>query len=435
MSSGSGEAFTKIQTPKGTRDLLPDELAKRQLVEDSFRKTFKVWGYREVRTPTLEYFEALTSGVGAELQNSMFIFQDRGGRLLALRAEMTAPVARVVSTELTNEPRPLRLYYLCTLFRYDEPQAGRQREFWQAGTELLGSSSPKADAESLVLMLNALENIGLRDVQIDVGHVGLYKAIVRSYGIDEATSNQIRVAIDKKDMPGLDQILEMASIGKTAKDILRLLPTLRGGVEILDKISGFSEEASVKKSLEDIRTTLKEIGSFGALDRINLNLGIIRGIAYYTGVVFEAFVPELGIAIGAGGRYDELVKEFGKTSIPSVGFAIGIDRCMLALEKQSYEFRSENVPKALVVAFEEELSGIASAVASELRKNNVSAETDVTGWKLSRYLSYANRKKIPYTVIVAPKEWADKEVLLKDMVKGSQEQLSVKELIEALRMR
>ena len=214
-----------------------------------------------------------------------------------------------------------------------------------------------------------------------------------------------------------------------------MLPTLRGGAEILDKISAFSQEEAVKKCVEDLRVTIKEISASGALDRVNLNLGIIRGIAYYTGVVFEAFVPELGIAVGAGGRYDELVKEFGRTSIPAVGFAIGVDRCMIALEKQNYVFKDEGVPKVLVAASEEELASIAISVAAELRRNNVSAETDVTGWKLSRYLSYANKKKIPYTVIVAPKEWADKQVLLKDMVNGSQKQLSVKELVDTLRER
>ena len=429
MSSAS---FTKVQTPKGTRDFLPAETDKRNVIENSFRRTFKLWSYREIRTPTVEYFDALTSGVGAELQDSMFIFQDRSGRLLALRAEMTAPVARAVSTELSTETKPLRLYYLCNLFRYDEPQAGRQREFWQAGAELLGSSSPKADAELVTLMLSALENIGLKSVQIDVGHVGLYKAIVKTYGVDEETSNKIRVCIDKKDIAGLEQTLESAPIVEEAKEILRLLPTLRGGPEILERISQLLQEPLVKRCIEDLKVTIREISAFGALDRINLNLGIIRGIAYYTGVVFEAFVPELGIAIGAGGRYDELVKEFGKAGIPSVGFAIGIDRCMLALEKQNYDFKAEAIPKVIVLAAEEGLESAAVNIASDLRKNGIPTETDVSGWKLSKGLSYANKKNILYAVIVAPKEWAKRKVVLRNMRDDSQKQLSVDKLVSTL---
>jgi ATP phosphoribosyltransferase regulatory subunit len=420
---------TRLQTPRGTTDYLPEESYKRRVVEDSFRRTFKLWGYQEVRTPTFEFFQVLATGTGAELEDSMFKFQDKSGRLLALRAEMTASIARVVGTQLLNEPKPIRLWYIANMFRYDEPQAGRQREFWQAGVELVGSDMAKADTEVVALMIQALRSIGLRDVRVDIGHVGIFKEIVKEARLDTKLVNAIRISIDKKDRQGLEQALKTKKIDEQTKNLLRALPESRGGAEVLDKLSGLVDNLKIKYIIDDLKKVLSGLRSYRIPEEsVTLDLGIIRGLDYYTGAVFEAYVPDLGIAIGGGGRYDGLIGEFASYDIPATGFAIGIDRCIMALKKQKFPYPEKVKASVLILPVSEKMNMEVNKIANQLREEGIPVETEISGWKVSKGLSYANKMNIPYVIIVGEEEYKSDAVVVKNMKAKKQNNVKIKEL-------
>jgi len=426
--------FIKLQTPRGTRDYLPEEAAVRRIVEDSFRRTFDLWGYQEIRTPTFEFFDVLATGTGAELEDSMFKFQDKSGRLIALRAEMTASTARVVGTQLLNSLKPIRLWYIANMFRYDEPQAGRQREFWQAGIELVGSSLPEADAEAIALMIQALKDIGLKDVRIDVGQVGIFKELIKQGGLEPETVDQIRTSIDKKDRQTLEKALEASNLNEDTKKILRLLPDLRGGTEVLNRLSELTRSPEIGQIVENLKKTLDCLKSYAVPEgAITIDLGIIRGIDYYTGVVFEAYVPALGMALGGGGRYDDLIREFSSSDVPATGFAIGVDRCMLALEKQAYPFLTVTKSTALILPVTEKMRGEANRIANLLRQSGISTETDISGWNLSRGLSYGSRANIPYVVVLGEEEYGRGTAVVRDMKAGKQTEVKIDDLPVFLR--
>jgi histidyl-tRNA synthetase len=320
------------------------------------------------------------------------------------------------------------------MFRYDEPQAGRQREFWQAGIELVGSGLPEADAEAIALMIQALQNIGLKDVRVDVGQVGIFKELVKQVGLNPETIDQIRTSIDKKDRQTLEKALEGSSIDEDTKKILRLLPELRGGTEVLERLSELIRCPEISQIVENLKKTLDCLKSYAVPEgAVTIDLGIIRGIDYYTGVVFEAYVPELGMAIGGGGRYDGLIREFSSSDVPATGFAIGVDRCMLALEKQVYPFPSIARSTALILPVTEKMREEANKIANLLRRSGISTETDISGWNLSRGLSYGSRANIPYVIVLGEEEYERGTVVVRDMKAGKQTEVKIDELPAFLR--
>ncbi|MHA1208375.1 MAG: histidine--tRNA ligase [Candidatus Freyarchaeota archaeon] len=420
--------FTKLRTPKGTQDYYFDYLEKRRYIENRMRENFELWGYSEIRTPTFEYFESLATGTGSELQESMFRFKDKGGRLLALRAEMTSPIARVVATKLRSHPLPMRMYYLANMFRYEEPQSGRQREFWHAGIELVGSSLPDADAEVIAVFITTLSGIGLRGVSVELGHVGLFKSIVEEAGISLDEAAAVRRSIDKKDMAGLEAALKEVDVSSGMKDVFRLLPKLRGDIDVTRKILDRVENENVEACIQNLSDIVKILKLYDLDSVIEVDLGIVRGIDYYTGAVFEGFVPDLGIALGGGGRYDGLVEQFGGEYFPATGFAIGVDRCHLALEKQEFKFPMESRPQILVQHTDQELKGEAIKLAMKLRECGMSTETDIMERRLRKALEHASKRGIPYVVIVGRKEFEKGEVVVRNMEKEEQETVKIEDL-------
>jgi histidyl-tRNA synthetase len=403
-------------------------MEKRSYIENSIRRNFELWGFKEIRTPTFGYFDSLSTGTGSELKESMFRFKDKGGRLLALRAEMTSPIARAVATELRNHTLPMRMYYLAPMFRYEEPQSGRQREFWHAGIELIGSGLPDADAEVLAVFITALNGIGLKGVSVELGHVGLFKSIVKEAGISLDEAAAIRKSIDKNDEAGLETALKEVDVSSSMKDVFRLLPKLRGNVSVTRKLLDNVKNDEIEACIKNISDIIKILKQYNLDSMVTVDLGIVRGIDYYTGAVFEGFVQDLGIALGGGGRYDELVGQFGGESFPATGFAIGVDRCHLALEKQEFNFPLKKSPQTLVLYTDQELKGEAIKISMNLRDYGISTETNILERKLSKGLEQANKRGIPYVVIVGKSEFEQGEVVIRNMEKETQEKVKTNEL-------
>lgn len=323
----------KLHIPEGTQDYLVDECYNKQCLEQRLIALFHRWGYRSVETPIYEYYDVFSDSSKYRHQEEILKFVDRNGRIAALRPDMTVPVARLVSTKMLSEPLPLRLCYAGDVFRYDDLQAGRQRQFTQAGVELIGSPSVLADAELIALAITALKDAGLDDFHIVIGQVDVFKSILRESCADQQYVQQLSYLIDQKNIPAVEKLLRDLDIDERQKELLIELPQWFGGIDILARVRTSVSEPSVAAALDNVYGIYHALDQWGMSDYISIDLGIIPHLDYYTGMVFNAFVPELGYAICGGGRYDNLLTSFGR-DLPATGFAIGIKRLMLALEKQ-----------------------------------------------------------------------------------------------------
>jgi ATP phosphoribosyltransferase regulatory subunit len=315
------------QLPDGVADLFFNDAARKRAVERTLADTFTRWGYSEIIPPMFEYYEALAAEAGPQLREEMYRFFDRDGRVLALRADFTIPIARIVGTKLFDRVMPLRFYAIGSVFRYTEPQAGMRREFTQAGIELIGANTAEADAEAIALAMTALRALGLNNFRFTLGNAAYLQATLRDLALDESEEAALREAIRRKNTPALAQFLATRPLNTKRRDALAQLPMLWGGVEVLDRAVCVNDEA--RAAVERLRAVVVRLTQFGLQDFVTLDLAEDRGMAYYTGILFEGFVQGLGFAVASGGRYDNLIAHFGP-AIPAVGFAIGVERVMMA---------------------------------------------------------------------------------------------------------
>ncbi|NOZ58672.1 MAG: histidine--tRNA ligase [Euryarchaeota archaeon] len=418
----------KYSRPRGTRDFLPEEMAARRSVEQRMRRVFVRFGYAEVATPTFEHLELITAKSGEEIVAHLYHFKDKGGRDLALRPELTAPVMRLYVNELQSSPKPLRLYYFGNCFRYERPQAGRYREFWQAGVELIGSSSPEAQAEVIALAKAVLDELGLRNYELHVGSVGVLRKFLEERGIAEGEQCRIMGIIDKGDEEQLEE--ELLKLGLSEEDRSAIAGVLELKGERSAVVSRAEEllagrEAALNE-LRELEGILDALESFGVRE-YTLNLGIARGLDYYTGMVFEIYASKLGAEkqICGGGSYS-LAETFGGKPVATSGFAFGFDRIMLALEKDGVELGGEEGAKIMVIPFGEEYLDRAIEISALLRRS-VACELEVMRRKVKKALSYASSKGIDYVVLVG-EETERGRVLLKDMRSGEQREVDIEEL-------
>lgn len=302
----------KIERPRGTRDFLPEEMEKRRELEKIFREVVELFGYREVQTPTFEHLELFTIKSGEEIIKEIYAFKDKGGRDLALRPELTAPVMRMFVNECSHLPKPLRFYYFSNCFRYERPQKGRYREFWQFGAELIGSNSPEAEAEVILLSYRMLEKAGV-SFELSIGDVNLLRYVLRDIPEKEAAMR----LIDKEEFETLRNLLAKYDREEIYETILQLgeIESVEEAEEVVDY------DFSHLKKLCEILDAL-ELKYF-------VDFTVARGLDYYTGTVFEYYAEGLGAQkqICGGGSY-RLAKLFGGEDVPGTGFAIGFDRVM-----------------------------------------------------------------------------------------------------------
>jgi histidyl-tRNA synthetase len=308
------------------RDLLPEEAEKLRFIEETSRELAKLYGYGEVITPIVEHYELLSAKIGEENRKRMYVFEDLGGRKVALRPEFTASVARLVATKMVSVPKPLRLFSVGSLYRYDEPQFGRYREFWQANYELFGSSKPEADAEILILTDNLLKKIALNNYHLKVSHVGILRGILDAEGIVEEQQNEIMQLLDKKKREEALRGVQEAGGSQTCLDNLGRIFDIRGKdpskviQEVQEAVKDYPKVLEPVMNLSEILGLVEKSGV--KVDFL-VEAGFARGLEYYTGMIFEIFTSEMDIALGGGGRYDKLIELFGGGFVPAVGVAPG----------------------------------------------------------------------------------------------------------------
>jgi len=292
-------------------------------VENRFRETFELWGYREVRTSTVDYFDIIRGGAGEGFADSIFKVQDSDGRLLSMRGEVTTQIARMLVSKARSEGR---LFYITNCIRFMEAKPLSQREFWQAGAELVGGREAEADAEVIALSLGALESVGIREARVDLGNVELFRRVAERFGIGDFDA--LRRAVASKSLGDLKRVTP----DEGAQEALSCIMTRRGGPEVVRELSGMVGEGfdGYADYFDELFGLLK---TYGCADRVRVDLSTLREeMKYYNGTVFEIFLGGLGVPIGGGGRYDSMMKEFGLGDTRATGFAMSVDLCVKALE-------------------------------------------------------------------------------------------------------
>jgi histidyl-tRNA synthetase len=423
----------ELHKPRGTRDFLFKEMKERKYVENAFRRMFETYGYQEIKTPIFEDLALFTMKSGAGIIEEIYHFQDKGGRDLALRPELTAPVARIYLNKLQKAVKPLKIYYYGSCFRYERPQAGRWRQFWQFGCELIGGNSPESEAEIITLATHCLEEIGLNGYDVHLGHLGILRGILSQDRVSPEEQDQIMALIDKGDLEALEIILEELKLKEKPRKILIQLIGMQGHLEVLDQVHEIiNDYPEALKSLEELEKLLKILEAFG-FSNYTLNLGIARGLDYYSGIVYEIYVKGLGAQkqISGGGTYN-LIEIFGGEKVESTGFAFGFDRVVEALRMQESNIPTKKAAEVFVAPISTELKLDAFKIAQKLRKNGVPTEIELSGRKLKKILSYAHNLGVSYVILVGAREIAENKVSLKDMESGDQELIPLNTVTKVL---
>lgn len=409
----------KPQTLKGFRDLLPEEMAIRQKVIDTLRKVFESYGYQPLETPSLEYAPTLLGKYGEEADKMVYTFKDKGGREVGLIYDLSVPISKVLALYSQKIPLPFRRYQIQRIWRAEKPQKGRYREVLQCDVDSFGSSSPLADAEIVAVIYDCLRKLKFEKFTIRINSRQVLFKLMSDLGIKQENEQlSILRTIDKLDKIGLVEVKkELRQKGLTDKKTERLLSLIKLAQpdENLKRLFNYLNNWRIDKRFYKFDPTL------------------VRGLDYYTGPVFETYVekPKIG-SITGGGRFDKLIADLGGPDIPATGTTIGLDRICDVIKAQNlWPEVSPTSTKVLVTIFSPEYQEKSIEIANELRDSGINTELYLNPEaKLDKQLKYADRKDIPYVIIIGPEEVKKKAVTLKDLKKKSQKTVPQKDLIK-----
>ncbi len=419
-----------FQLPRGTRDFTPEEMEKRRYVEENMASTFKSFGYGEIQTPTFETLELFTAKSGDSIIDEIYAFSDKGNRELALRPELTAPVIRFYVEKMQMEPKPLKLFYFGNCFRYDRPQKGRYREFWQAGCEIVGTNTPEAYAELVAMAYTILKNVGLKNIQLNIGNLNIINSTFTKLGLSKDGQKKLLPLIDKSQFDDVFSLLsDLGITNDSTKEFIDILQT-----SDINKIKKFiQEDASAMDELSNLEKILDLLKSSFNVKDFQIKMSIVRGLDYYKGLVFEIDAPVLGAEkqLCGGGAY-ELVTLFGGRETPTAGFAVGFDRTILALEIEKFAFPSLKTD-VYIIPVSEEMIGKSIEIAQNLRKEGILTDLDLLRRGIGKSLKYANSKNAEKVIIIGPKELENDSVTLRDMKAGDQEVVKIADIVSKLK--
>ena len=383
-------------TPEGTRDLLFDECLSRRAVEDKFAQIFKTRGYSEVVTTGIEFYDVFNKGSRTVPQEQLYKMVDSKGRLIAMRPDSTIPIARLVATRLKDAKMPLRLYYIQTMYENNALLKGHSDEVVQAGIELIGSDSRKADFEVLSAAMETLTAFEEDKFRLEIGTIGFFKELILKLNVDEQTEEQIRYFILNKNYPALNDLLDQIGDSDAAR-ALKQLPRLFGGEEVFERASKLFSDEKTDKILSDLKYVYNSLSMLGYEGKIIVDLGTVNRIDYYTGIVFRGYLEGLGEPVLLGGRYNKLISEFGFDAA-ATGFGINVNAVSSLLLK------SENAPKTKVpdaIVFGENENIIkAVAYSNALAKSGITVENSLFD-TLEETKEYAVQKGIKKLYVVS----------------------------------
>lgn len=357
------------QIPKGLRDLLPEEVKVLRTMEKKAAALYSSYGYEEVITPTFEFIEVIEAGRGSRRED-LFLFMDREGGILSLRPEVTGSIARMASTHLYDAEFPSRLFYTANVFRHVQPQLAQFREFRQTGVELLGAAGVWADAEVVNIAVKLLKCLGLERFKISINQLPIFNSILDDSGLEPEDCLKVRQLVENKDLVELSRLLEGLDIEDDLKEAIAALPVSHGGIEVIDRIPYIEKNHKASLAAAELAKLYDALKIYGVQDNVVVDTGVLRNLDYYTGLVFEGYSPDLGYGLLGGGRYDNLLGQFG-LSCPATGFALHMDRLALVLKNKEkgpehYLIGGKNYPAMITRA-------------EELREQGFIAELDLLG--------------------------------------------------------
>ncbi len=418
---------------KGTRDLLPETMQIRQYVIGVLKEIFERFGFEPLETPAIEYAETFEGKSDEETDKLIYKFKDRGNRRIALRYELNVALARVIAMypELV---KPFKRYQMGPVWRADKPQKGRYRELWQCDIDSVGTSSMLADAELIIIVYEALTRLGFEHFTIKINNRKILSSLAQYVGVPETQSGNIYRAIDKLEKIGAEGVraeLINTGLNETISDRLLDLVQEKGDnekliAEMKEKLVGFPKGLEGVIELEGIINYLEDAEVSDKYYQIDLSM--VRGLGYYTGPIFETVVekPKIG-SLGGGGRYDNLVGIFSKQNYPATGYSFGLERIIDVIEELNMIPSSvgKTITQALVTTFDSGLAGASLNLANKLRDKGIRTEMYLKeNDNLGKQFRYADRKGIPYVLILGPDEKREGSVTVKDMKSGEQISLS-----------
>jgi histidyl-tRNA synthetase len=426
--------------PRGIRDIEPDEMAKRNWVYERIREMFRRYAFQEMEPATLEELRTLEAKSGPAIKDEIYWFNDKAGRSIGLRFDLTVGMARMVAGR-SDLPEPIKLACIGGNWRYDEPQYGRYRYFTQWDAEIFGSDDPTADAEAIALSMDILSNVGLKEFEVRISNRKVIQGFVESLGLkSQEKIEAVFRTVDKSRKISAEAVkTELRSAGlesNVTDSLVEFISIQDKPASVLEKISEVqtrSEEARL--GYRQLVLLADALQGLGKLDRCLFDMSVVRGIGYYDGIVFEAFDKggeEVGAVLG-GGRYDRLCGVYGKRSIPATGVAGGIERLLISLEKAGVLPKHKEVGTVFVAAVNDEVRQHTLSIAAKLRNARIPSDVDVKRKSLAKQLEYANSLGIPYALIVGPQELKSGQFKLRDMKKRTEETLTLDEIITRIR--
>lgn len=411
---------------KGTRDFLPEEMAKRNFVEEKITEVFRLFGYDQIDTPAIEYAETLLGKYGEESTKLIYSFSDNGGRKVALRYDQTVPMARVVAANYSDLPMPFKRYQVSKVWRADKPAKGRYREFTQCDIDTIGTKSLIAEAEIAKTIYLVFKKLGLGNVLIKINSRRLINSILNSFGVAAEQQTSIIRILDKIEKIGVTEVQkELSNIisSETATNLLRVM---------LPPGSNSEKVAKLKKyDTAEIENFLKLCRLFDLRDEnIYFDPSLARGLDYYTGVIYEVYIKDVDIgAVCAGGRYDNLCGLFIAKELSGVGVAFGFDRIILAMETKGLFKDTRLSSEVLVANFGETTLTSSLKIVSDLQKAEINTEIYFEAAKMEKQFKYAAKKKIPFVVMCGPDELRDEAITIKNMNTGKQKTIPPSQLV------
>lgn len=407
---------TKL-APKGMRDILPEDAILGKQVVETIEKVYLKYGFVPMETPAMEYLATLRAKAGEEIDKQIFVLKNEK---LGLRFDLSVPLARVAATN--TFPKPFKRYAFAPVWRYEEPQKGRFREFWQADIDIIGSNSMRADAEILTVAREAILALGFKNPKIILNNRKILDALAAKLGIEKKKEAVFRL-LDKIDKAGEKKVREELCklIGKDkTKELLKILETKGSNKAKLEVAKKISKEGAAE--LEEILA----LCSFP----VEINLALVRGLGYYTGPTFEIKADESIGSIAGGGRYDDLLGIYGRADY-ATGISLGIER-IIALLKERQTNSKKTYTQVFVANVKPEFYKQAMKVAAELRKSGILAETDLNARNLKKQFDYANALNIPYIIVLGEKETKENKVTLRNMKSGKEELVTITEAIKTI---
>lgn len=379
-----------LHTPEGVRDIYNSECEKKLILQNRMHEILKLYGFKDIQTPTFEFFDIFNKERGTIASNEMYKFFDRDGNILALRPDMTPAIARCVAKYYKAEEFPIRLCYIGNTFINNSSYQGKLKETTQLGAELINDDSVDADAQMIALSIESLLKVGLKEFQLEIGHVGFFNGLMEEAMLAEEEIEQLRASIEDKNLFGVEELVSGKNIDSKLKDLLFKLPELFGNLDKLDYAKSMTTNTKALNAIERLEKVYEILNVYGYGNYVTFDLGMLSKYNYYTGIIFRGFTYGTGDAIVTGGRYDNLVCQFGKESA-AIGVAIVVDQLMNALSRQKIEIELESGNTLILYRSEYRQSAI--TLASYFRDHGMNVEMllQSENQTLEDYKGYANR--------------------------------------------